>query len=313
MNTKTRILRSLLMTLFALTLSARAAEKIRIVTSYTDLAEFARAIGGYQVQVQSLCTGIEDTHGVPMRPSFLPLLHRADMLILMGLENEHAYVPALLDVSKNAKIMKGADGYVDCSVNIAPLEVPRTLDRAEGDEQPGANPHYNMDPVLVRTILQNILGAMVNCEPAHKAEFEKNCNAYQAKLDAKMVEWQQLAQTLKGVKFISYHHHWPYFANRFGLQYAGTIEIKAGIDATPRHVNELIAMMRKENVRIVVREPFFPEKLPREVASRTDAELIKLPIMVGGVPEATSYMAMMDYILHSFVNAVEKTRTRVSR
>ena len=298
----------LLVALFALALPAPAADKIRIVTSYTDLAEFARAIGGDHAQVQSLCTGVEDTHGVPMRPSFLPLLHRADLLILMGLENEHAYVPALLDVSKNAKIMKGGPGYVDCSRNISPLEAPGTLDRSEGDVHPAGNPHYNLDPVLARTTLQNILDALVNFAPAHEAEFRKGHDAYRARLDAKIAGWQQLAQPLKGVKFISYHNHWPYFSARYGLRHMGTIEVKAGIDATPRHINDLIQMMKKENVRIVVREPFFPERLPREVATRTGGETIKLPIMAGGVPEATDYIAMMDYILHTFVNAAEKMR-----
>ena len=300
------ILSSLVVALLALALPARAADKIRVVTTLTDLAEWTRAVGGDFVEVRSLCTGVEDTHGVPMRPSFLPLLHRADLVVLLGLECEHAFLPALLDVSKNAKIMKGAAGYVDCSVNIPPAEVPRTLDRAEGDVHPAGNPHYNLDPVLAKTAIRNICAALVDYAPAHKAEFEKNRDAYLAKLDTKIAEWQQLARPLKGVKFVSYHNHWPYFSARYGLQYVGTIEVKAGIDATPRHITELIEMMKKENVKVVVREPQFPEKLPKEVAARTGAELIKLPIMVGGVPEATDYIAMMDYIIHTCMNAAEK-------
>ena len=161
-----------------LVLPAQAADKIRVVTTLTDLAEWTRAVGGDFVEVRSLCTGVEDTHGVPMRPSFLPLLHRADMVVLIGLECEHAFLPALLDVSKNAKIMKGAAGYVDCSVSIPPAEAPRTLDRAEGDVHPAGNPHYNLDPVLAKTAIRNICAALVDYAPAHKAEFEKNRDTY---------------------------------------------------------------------------------------------------------------------------------------
>ena len=48
----------------------------------------------------------------------------------------------------------------------------------------------------------------------------------------------------KGVKFVSYHEHWPYFAERFGLDYFGTIELKPGIDPTPRHIEELSRQMK---------------------------------------------------------------------
>ena len=57
------------------------AAKILVVTTLTDLADLARNIGGDQVEVQSLATGVEDTHGVPMKPSFVPLLNRADLLL----------------------------------------------------------------------------------------------------------------------------------------------------------------------------------------------------------------------------------------
>jgi hypothetical protein len=57
----------------------------------------------------------------------------------------------------------------------------------------------------------------------------------------------------------------------------------------------------------VVREPQFPEKVPRQVAAHTGAELIKLPIMVGGVPEAKSYIDMIDYIIRTLLSAAQKT------
>ena len=56
------------------------------------------------VEVLSLATGIEDTHGVPMKPSFVPLLNRADLVVLVGFDCEHAFLPALLEASKNPRI-----------------------------------------------------------------------------------------------------------------------------------------------------------------------------------------------------------------
>ena len=295
-------------TLLALTLGAvqTQAAKVRVVTTLTDLADFARNVGGDYVEVRSLATGIEDTHGVPMKPSFVPLLNRADLVVSVGFECEHAFLPALLEASRNPRIQPGKPGYVDCSKGIAPVDTPKSTDHSEGDVHPYGNPHYLLDPVLAKTAVSNICDALIIAAPEHEADFAKNRDAYLAKLDAKIAEWQQLAKALKGVKFVSYHEHWPYFAARFGMVYFGTIELKPGIDPTPRHIEELVADMKAEHVPIVVREPQFPEKVPALIAKQTGATLVKLPIMPGGVPNTATYIEMMDYIVHSMVNAVKK-------
>ena len=60
------------------------AAKIRVVATLTDMADFVREVGGDHVEVHSLATGIEDTHGVPMKPSFVPIMNRADLLVSAG-------------------------------------------------------------------------------------------------------------------------------------------------------------------------------------------------------------------------------------
>jgi len=290
--------------LFAGAVPAYAA-KIRVVTTLTDLADFARAVGGNLVEVQSLATGVEDTHGVPMKPSYVPMMNRADLLVLVGLECEHAFLPALIEASKNPRLQRGASGYIDCSVGIIPREVPKSTDHYEGDVHPYGNPHYMLDPVLAKTAIQNIYNALVSFAPQYQGEFTRNRDAYLARLDAKIAEWEKEAKPLKGVKFVSYHAHWPYFAERFGLEYFGTIELKPGIDPTPRHIEELIAAMKAEHVPIVVREPQFPEKVPQRIAQQTGATMITLPIMPGGVPHTETYFKMMDYIIHTMVGAIQ--------
>ena len=281
------------------------AAKIRIVTTLTDLADFARAVGGDQVEVHSLATGIEDTHGVPMKPSFVPMMNRADLLMLVGFDCEHAFLPALLEASKNPRIQKGRLGYVDCSIGIVPRDVPKSTDHYQGDVHPYGNPHYMLDPVLAKTAIENIYNALVVFAPQYQSEFTRNRNAYLARLDAKITEWRKEARYLRGVKFVSYHEHWPYFAERFGMDYFGTIELKPGIDPTPRHIEELITTMKAEHVAIVVREPQFPEKVPKRIAEQTGATLITLPIMPGALPNTETYIKMMDYIVHTMVTAVQ--------
>ena len=284
------------------------AEKIRVVTTLTDLGDFARAVGGDLVDVHSLATGVEDTHGVPMKPSFVPMMNRADLLILVGFDCEHAFLPALLEASKNPRIQVNKPGYVDCSKGIIPRDVPKSTDHSEGDVHPYGNPHYMLDPILAKTAIENIYNALVTFAPEHKAEFTHNRDAYLALLNAKIAEWEKAIKPLKGTKFVSYHEHWPYFAARFGLVYFATIELKPGIDPTARHIQELVTAMKAEHVAIVVREPQFPEKAPKLIAEQTGATMITLPIMPGGVPHTETYIRMMDYIINTTVAAVQSRK-----
>jgi ABC-type Zn uptake system ZnuABC Zn-binding protein ZnuA len=163
-----------------------------------------------------------------------------------------------------------------------------------------------LDPVLAKIAVTNIYNALVATAPQYETDFTHNRDAYIARLDAKIAEWEQLASPLKGVKFVSYHEHWPYFASWLGMDYIGTIELKPGIDPTPRHIEELVVEMKAQHVPIVVREPQFPEKVPALIAQQTGATLVELPIMPGGVPNTPTYIDEMDYIVQSLVNAVKK-------
>jgi ABC-type Zn uptake system ZnuABC Zn-binding protein ZnuA len=286
--------------------TVHAASKVHVIATLTDLADFAREIGGDHLDVFSLATGIEDTHGVPMKPSFVPKMNQADLIVLVGFGCEHAFLPALLEASKNPRIQYGRPGYVDCAKGIVPLEVPKSTDHSEGDVHPYGNPHYMLDPVLAKTAIGNIYEALVATAPQYRDDFTRNRDAYVKKLDAKIAEWETALKPLKGTKFVSYHNHWPYFAQRFGMEYFGTIEIKPLVDPTPRHITELVASMKAEHVPIVVREPQYPEKVPARIAQETGAKLLKLPIMPGGVPNTSTYIAEMDYIVREFVTATPK-------
>jgi zinc/manganese transport system substrate-binding protein len=290
---------------FALIAVPAQAAKIRVVTTLTDLADITRNIGGDHVDVFSLATGVEDTHGVPMKPSFVPQMNRADLLMLVGFGCEHAFLPALLEASRNPRIQYGRPGYVDCSKGVVPAEVPKSTDHSAGDVHPYGNPHYMLDPVWAKTAIQNIYDALIASAPQYQNDFARNRDAYLAQLDAKISEWKQVLAPVKGGKFVSYHEHWIYFAKRFDLVYFGTIELKPGIDPTPRHIEELISSMKAEHVPLVVREPQFPEKVPALVARQTGAKLVKLPIMPGGVPNTETYLKMMDYIVHAIADGLK--------
>jgi zinc/manganese transport system substrate-binding protein len=282
-----------------------ADAKIRVVTTIPDLADMAKNIGGDLLEIKSIATGVEDIHAVPIKPSFAILLNRADVVVLLGLEAEHAFLPALLEAARNPKILPSTPGYIECSVYITPLEVPTRIDRALGDIHPRGNPHFNLDPVSGKAIARAIADGLARNYPQHEAVFKKNLATYLATLDAAIARWQREAAPLRGVKLVSYHPDTIYFAERFGMEAVGTIEIRPGVDPTPAHIVELEDQMRREGVKLVVRELHYPANLAQTVAQRTGAKLVELPVMVGGVPEAKDYLSFIDYNIRTILKAVQ--------
>jgi zinc/manganese transport system substrate-binding protein len=279
------------------------AQQIRVVTTFPELADITRQIGKKLVNVESLATGVEDPHGVPMKPSFVPRLNRADVLILTGLDDEHSWLPALLEVASNAKILLGQPGYVDCSIGIPVLEAPSRLDRAEGDLHPKGNPHYMLDPVNAKIAIQNIAAGLSRNFPQHQQEFDKNLKTYLAELDTSIARWQKAAAPLRGVKYVEYHPEWIYFADRFGLKKIGSIELKPGIEPTPNHVVQLVQQIKQEKAQILLYGAQNP-RLPQQISSETGIKVLRLYTNAGGRPETDSYIKWIDYTVRSLVEAL---------
>ena len=282
---------------------AGAAKKLRVVATIPDLADITKQVAGDLVDVSSIATGVEDIHAVPMKPSFAVVLNRADAIVLMGLEAEHAFLPALLEASRNPRIQRDTPGYIDASVYVRPLEVPTRLDRSLGDIHPMGNPHYNLDPGNGKNIVRAIVEGLSRLDAGNAGTFKKNGDAYVAKLEEAMARWQQQAAPLKGKKFVTYHPDFIYFAERFGMVQFGTIEIRPGVDPTPAHVADLIEKMRQAKVELVIRELHYPASLAATVAQSAGARLVELLAMTRGVPEAKDYISFVDYNVRTLVKA----------
>src|SRR5439155_21628227 len=175
---------ALVVALVVLPGSGPAADKIRVVATIPDLADMARHIGGDLLDVRSIATGVEDIHAVPMKPSFATLLNKADVLLLLGLDAEHAFLPALLEAAKNPRIIRDAPGYIDCSVYVPVLDLPTRIDRALGDQHPMGNPHYNASPEGGKAAARAIADGLGRLYPEHQDVFQRNLEAYLATLDA---------------------------------------------------------------------------------------------------------------------------------
>ncbi len=282
------------------------AQSIRVVTTIPDLADITRQIGKDLVNVESLTKGVESMHAVPIKPSFVPKLNRADILVHNGLDLEVSWLPALLEVANNSKILPGQAGNIDCSAGINVFEVPRTLDRSEGDVHPKGNPHYNLDPLNGKIMAQNIAAGLSRNFPQHREAFERNLKAYLGELERWIARWQDQAAPLKGAKIVTYHLEWSYFAKRYGLEWLGTIEVKPGIEPSPNHLVNLAKKMQQEKAQLIVYGPQ-SDRYPRQLASETGASVVRLQSVAGGLPETDTYIKFIDYNLRSLLAALKKS------
>ena len=286
--------------------AARLDERIKVVTTIPDLADMVKQIGGDFVEAKSIARGSEDMHAIPMKPSFLLLLNRADMLFEVGLDMEHSWLPDLLYNCRNERIQPGAPGFVNCSAQIRPLEKPDHADRGEGEIHPEGNPHYNTDPRRGRLMALTVCNGLCRAYPDKEPLFRRNLEAYLTLFDRKLKEWEILARPLKGVKVITYHRSWSYFAESFGLEVVGEIEPKPGIAPTPGHLVKLIRLIRAEKVPLIIKEQYYSKKYPDFLREKTGIAVATLPNMSGGRPEVTGYFNFIEHNIRTLLKALGK-------
>jgi zinc/manganese transport system substrate-binding protein len=308
---KIKICLAILAALLISSLPARAQGKLNVVTTTEDLAAIAREVGGDHITVDSIAKGYQDPHFVEAKPSFILKLQRADILVLVGRDLEIGWLPPLIQQSRNSKVQVGADGYLDASLQARILEVPQgQITRAEGDVHPLGNPHYWLDPENGKIIAQEIFDRLVRFRPNDRAYFESRLNDFVSRVNDAEKRWVAMMAPYKGVKVVTYHRSFPNFAERFGLDIVGYVEPKPGIPPTPQHTLDLINDMKRQNVKLVLVEPYFDLKTPNSIGRATGAEVMVMPPSVGGVKEVTDYFKLFDYDLNLLVNAIKKTTNK---
>ncbi len=228
------------------------------------------------------------------------------MFITIGLDLEIGWVPALVNSSRNGKIQKGGEGYVDASINTPLLQVPVSVTRAEGDIHIYGNPHYWLDPVRGKQIAQNIYEGLVRISPENRNYFQVNLRAFNEKLDAKINEWIIRMAPYNGTKLVAYHNEWPYFEERFALKIVDFLEPKPGIPPTPSQLVKVIGEIRRDKIKIIVSSPYFTTESADLVARQTGVKVVVLATSVGGDESIKSYLDLFDYNIDKLVKALKE-------
>lgn len=278
---------------------AAQAEPIRVVTSIADHAALVRAIGGDAVEVESIVKGNRDVHSVELLPSFMVKVQRADLYVRVGMDLD-LWSRQIVDGSRNARLV-----VVDASEGVEKLEVPSfKVDASHGDLHVAGNPHYWLDPGNVRPQGEAILAGLAQVRPDLADRFRANLEAYLRRVDAALPTWAARLAPFAGVQVVSFHDSWPYFARRFDLRVVDFLEPKPGVPPTPSHVAALQQRLGGGQVKAILMESYFDDRVPNMLSRASGVPVVKVPVMVGAAPGVDDPIALYDAITAALADAL---------
>ncbi len=282
-----------------------AADRLKVVTTMSTFADVARTVGGDHVEVSYVASPKFNPHFIEPKPSDVLRVKRADLLIHGGLDLELWRGP-LLDAAGNTRLFQGQPGELDLSQGIELLEIPtRAVSRSEGDIHIYGNPHYWVDPDNGRKMAQAIAEKLSAVDPAHTQDYQRNLQAFLARLATAMAAWRSRLKPYEGQELVGYHNEWPYLMRFAGLKMSQFLEPKPGIPPTPKQVELVEHYMKERHVRGIVQSPYFPTQAAEAIAKRTGARIILLCQNVGEVPQASDYLAMVEYNVARLVEGLQ--------
>ncbi len=313
---------------------ARAQRRVKIVTSITTFAAIAREVTGDRALVTAIAQGDEDPHFVQPRPSFVPLLRDADLFVTTGMDLElwvpalldragnpnvrlggRGYVAGyegirLLEVPVSLSRAQG-DIHVDGNPHIhtdpinAILIARNILAGLRRVDAANAAAYAEREQDFELRILQATYGEEIVriLTPATLLDLARNDREldflgrtpYQGRpLLTRLGGWMQQAQAFRGREMVCYHKEWAYLSRRYGVNCVEFIEAKPGIPPTPRHVQEVIALMRERRIPVLFSANYYDRNQIREIGERTGAAAVIVPENTDGAPGVTTYFDLMS-------------------
>lgn len=284
-----------------LAFAASPTEPLNIVVTIPVLKDLTEQVGRPYVRVTSLLSGYENEHTYSPKPSDLVAVRKARLLFEVGIGLE-VWVSSLVKNAGSSSLR-----VITTSKGIALLRDRPDHDSTAhaAEEADRGNPHVWMDPENAATMMRHITEALIQADPAHAKEYRANQASYLRKLDQLRGELSARLARLTDRRFISHHPAWPYFARRFGFQVVGTIQPQSGSEPSARHLHNLIAMIKKNRIKVVVSEVQLSQKIPDLLAKETGARVVVLTTLPGGLPHTETYLDMLRYNVLQLANALE--------
>jgi zinc/manganese transport system substrate-binding protein len=241
--------------------AAGAAGTVKVVTTFSILADFVRNVGGDRVAVSSLVGPDADVHVYSPAPADAKKIAAAQLVIVNGLGLE-GWLDRLMGASG------GKATRVVASKGIAPL-------RSGSAVHAGIDPHAWQSVADAKIYVSNIRDALIGADLDDAETYRGNAARYLAALDALDREVRQAVADIPPDRrrVISTHNAFAYFAATYGITFVAPQGVSTDTEPSARDVAAIIRQIRKEKIPAVFIENISDPRLIERIAAETGARI----------------------------------------
>jgi zinc/manganese transport system substrate-binding protein len=227
-------------------------------------------------------TAFQDPHVVQARPSLIAAARSADLVVCSGAELEVGWLPLLLRSSGNPRIQSGSPGYFLAADYVRKLEVPKLVDRSQGDIHPQGNPHIQLNPRNIERVAKALTDRLVEIDAGNEAFYRDNAADFLARWDDASLQWEEQAANLDGMRIVTYHLSFSYLADWLGLNVVATLEPKPGIPPSGAALAKLLEQLTPNPPVAIMRTPYENERPAIWLSDKLGVPAAVLPYTIGG-------------------------------
>jgi manganese/iron transport system substrate-binding protein len=262
-----------------------ASKRIRVVTTFTILADMAANVAGDRANVESLTKPGAEIHGYEPTPQDIVRASRADLILWNGLNLEVWFEKFFANL-KNTPSAILTEGIEPMSIGSGPYTGK-------------ANPHAWMSPANAVIYVENIRAALAKIDPANADAYAANAAAYIAKIRALDAPVRaQLARIPENQRtLVTSEGAFSYLCRDYGLKQLYLWPINADAQGTPQQVKAVIDAVRANNIPVVFSESTISPRPARQVARETGARyggVLYVDSLTGPRGPAPTYLALLE-------------------
>jgi manganese/iron transport system substrate-binding protein len=239
---------------------AQAAEKPKVVTTFTIIADMAKNVAGTAADVESITKPGAEIHNYQPTPRDILRARNATLVLRNGLNLEQWFEKFLANM--------GDVPSVTVSDGVVPMAI------AGGTYQGKPNPHAWMSPENALIYVENIRKALAKADPAHADLYAANAKTYSDKIRAAV---QPIRDTLNALPenrrfLVTSEGAFSYLARDFGLKELYLWPVNSDSQGTPQQVKSVIDAMRADKIGVIFSESTVSPDPAKQVARETGAK-----------------------------------------
>lgn len=286
---------------------APAQDKVKVVASFSILADFVRNVGGDRVDVATLVGPGGDAHVYTPTPTDAREVSAARLVIVNGLGYEGWLSRLVKSAGNKATVITATKGIAPRKGK--PDEHGHKHGHKHSHGHDGGDPHAWQSVANAKVYVANIRDALVAADPAGAAAYRANAESYTAKLDALEREVREAVAKLPAErrKVISTHDAFGYFAGAYGVAFIAPQGVSTEAEATARDVARIITQIRKEKIPAVFLENVSDPRLMRRISEESGAKLggtLFSDALTDEKGAAPTYIDMIRYNIKALTSAL---------